>query len=195
MEVVGAYRIFERSNVRNVQYNEYYGDGDSKGYESVKNFYGINTVTKLECIAVDKWSGKPFSTQSFRRGQEFGVPGRNNSFPSEIFPVGQWQRYQKVHILASCLFGQLICSIIAQIFAMATNIRKVDVTANCLSHIFMDRLRYPKTCSKASTVALEQEQILPVCKRARGLDCRWLKRVIWLEVSHFQPTMLMAGFP
>ncbi|GFV36753.1 CCHC-type domain-containing protein [Trichonephila clavipes] len=43
MEVVGAYRIFERSNVRNVQYNEYYGDGDSKGYESVKNFYGINT--------------------------------------------------------------------------------------------------------------------------------------------------------
>ncbi|GFU70635.1 CCHC-type domain-containing protein [Trichonephila clavipes] len=50
MEVVGAYRIFERSNVRNVQYNEYYGGGDSKGYESVKNFYGINTVTKLECI-------------------------------------------------------------------------------------------------------------------------------------------------
>ncbi|GFX15362.1 uncharacterized protein TNCV_3302911 [Trichonephila clavipes] len=50
MEVVGAYRIFEISNVRNVQYNEYYGDGDSKGYESVKNFYGINTVTKLECI-------------------------------------------------------------------------------------------------------------------------------------------------
>ncbi|GFU79185.1 uncharacterized protein LOC101238613 [Trichonephila clavipes] len=50
MEVVGAYRIFERSNVRNVQYNEYYGDGDSEGYESVKNFYGINTVTKLECI-------------------------------------------------------------------------------------------------------------------------------------------------
>ncbi|GFU50677.1 uncharacterized protein TNCV_240651 [Trichonephila clavipes] len=50
MEVVGAYRIFERSNVRNVQYKEYYGDGDSKGYESVKNFYGINTLTKLECI-------------------------------------------------------------------------------------------------------------------------------------------------
>ncbi|GFX20232.1 uncharacterized protein TNCV_1437921 [Trichonephila clavipes] len=50
MEVVGAYRIFERSNVRNVQYNEYYGDRDSKGNESVKNFYGINTVTKLECI-------------------------------------------------------------------------------------------------------------------------------------------------
>ncbi|GFV41657.1 uncharacterized protein TNCV_3628081 [Trichonephila clavipes] len=52
MEVVGAYRIFERSNVRDVQYNEYYGDGDSKEYESVKNFYRINTVTKLECIYI-----------------------------------------------------------------------------------------------------------------------------------------------
>ncbi|GFV48479.1 uncharacterized protein LOC101238613 [Trichonephila clavipes] len=50
MEVVGAYRIFERSNVKNVQYSEYYGDGDSKGYEAVKNFYGSNSVTKLECI-------------------------------------------------------------------------------------------------------------------------------------------------
>ncbi|GFT49452.1 uncharacterized protein TNCV_3366531 [Trichonephila clavipes] len=50
MEVVGAFRIFERSNVRDAQYNAYYGDGDSKGYESVKNFYGINTVTKLVYI-------------------------------------------------------------------------------------------------------------------------------------------------
>nr|XP_042909898.1 uncharacterized protein LOC122271719 [Parasteatoda tepidariorum] len=50
MEVVGAYRIFERSNAKNVQYSEYYGDGDSKGYDSVKNFYGDNSVMKLECI-------------------------------------------------------------------------------------------------------------------------------------------------
>ncbi|GFV34199.1 uncharacterized protein LOC101238613 [Trichonephila clavipes] len=57
MEVVGAYRIFERSNVRDVQYNEYYGDGDSKGYESVKNFYGINTVTKRECIGQETCRG------------------------------------------------------------------------------------------------------------------------------------------
>ncbi|GFX80897.1 hypothetical protein TNCV_1908901 [Trichonephila clavipes] len=38
----------------NVEYllmsNEYYGDGDSKGYEAVKNFCGTNSVTKLECI-------------------------------------------------------------------------------------------------------------------------------------------------
>ncbi|GFX65505.1 uncharacterized protein LOC101238613 [Trichonephila clavipes] len=48
--VVGAYRLFERSNARNVQYSEYYGDGDSKGYEAAKYFYGTNSVSKLECI-------------------------------------------------------------------------------------------------------------------------------------------------
>ncbi|GFV70553.1 hypothetical protein TNCV_4958021 [Trichonephila clavipes] len=38
METVGAYRIFERSeNHRKLQYTDYYGDGDSKAYESVKN--------------------------------------------------------------------------------------------------------------------------------------------------------------
>ncbi|GFU92801.1 uncharacterized protein TNCV_785951 [Trichonephila clavipes] len=37
METVGAYRIFERSeNHRKLQYTDYYGDGDSKAYESVK---------------------------------------------------------------------------------------------------------------------------------------------------------------
>ncbi|GFT79854.1 uncharacterized protein TNCV_4597751 [Trichonephila clavipes] len=51
METVGAYRIFERSeNHRKLQYTDYYGDGDSKAYESVKNMYAPNTVNKLECI-------------------------------------------------------------------------------------------------------------------------------------------------
>ncbi|GFU85673.1 uncharacterized protein TNCV_5126821 [Trichonephila clavipes] len=33
MEAVGAFRIFERSLIkRDLQYTEYYGDGDSKGF-------------------------------------------------------------------------------------------------------------------------------------------------------------------
>ncbi|GFS52325.1 hypothetical protein TNCV_4850421 [Trichonephila clavipes] len=49
METVGAYRIFERSeNHRKWQYTDYYDDGDSKAYESVKNMYAPNTVNKLE---------------------------------------------------------------------------------------------------------------------------------------------------
>ncbi|GFU58633.1 uncharacterized protein TNCV_1278151 [Trichonephila clavipes] len=51
MEAVGAFRIFERSLIkRDLQYTEYYGDGDSKGFLQVKDIYGENSVTKLECI-------------------------------------------------------------------------------------------------------------------------------------------------
>ncbi|GFX75506.1 uncharacterized protein TNCV_522281 [Trichonephila clavipes] len=51
MEAVGAFRIFERSLIkRDLQYTEYYGVGDSKGFLQVKDIYGENSVTKLECI-------------------------------------------------------------------------------------------------------------------------------------------------
>ncbi|GFW04035.1 uncharacterized protein TNCV_2051511 [Trichonephila clavipes] len=51
MEIVGASRIFLRSekNLR-LQYTQYYGDGDSKAFMSVKDTYGLNSVTKFECI-------------------------------------------------------------------------------------------------------------------------------------------------
>ncbi|GFS80971.1 putative kolobok1-1 nv [Trichonephila clavipes] len=51
MEIVGAFRIFLRSekNCR-LQYTQYYGDGDSKAFMSVKDTYGLNSVTKFECI-------------------------------------------------------------------------------------------------------------------------------------------------
>ncbi|GFS77479.1 uncharacterized protein TNCV_320511 [Trichonephila clavipes] len=51
METVGAIRIFERSLIkRDLQYTEYYGDGDSKGFLHVKDTYCENSVTKPECI-------------------------------------------------------------------------------------------------------------------------------------------------
>lgn len=51
MESVGSYRIFERSQMlRNLMYTDYYGDGDSKAYPTVKDIYGTDSVTKLECI-------------------------------------------------------------------------------------------------------------------------------------------------
>ncbi|GFV97955.1 uncharacterized protein TNCV_5069951 [Trichonephila clavipes] len=51
MEAVGAFRIFERSLIKqDLQYTEYYGDGDSKGFLQVKDIYDENSVTKLECI-------------------------------------------------------------------------------------------------------------------------------------------------
>ncbi|GFT67945.1 uncharacterized protein TNCV_38561 [Trichonephila clavipes] len=51
MEPVGAYRIFERSeDHRMLRYTDYYGDGNSKAFDAVKDIYGKDSVTKLECI-------------------------------------------------------------------------------------------------------------------------------------------------
>ncbi|GFY06236.1 uncharacterized protein TNCV_2680301 [Trichonephila clavipes] len=51
MEIVGASRIFVRSEKnRRLQYTQCYGDGDSKAFMSVKDTYGLNSVTKFECI-------------------------------------------------------------------------------------------------------------------------------------------------
>ena len=51
MEAVGAQRIFERSiEERGVRYTDYYGDGDSKAYSSVRLIYPGITVKKFECI-------------------------------------------------------------------------------------------------------------------------------------------------
>ncbi|GFX29890.1 uncharacterized protein TNCV_4750181 [Trichonephila clavipes] len=51
MEAVGATRIFQRSIVqRGLKYAHYYGDGNSKGFISVKDTYGKDSVTKYECI-------------------------------------------------------------------------------------------------------------------------------------------------
>ncbi|GFV95959.1 uncharacterized protein TNCV_2096281 [Trichonephila clavipes] len=50
MEAVGATRIFQSSIVkRGLKYVHYYGDGDSKGFISVKVTYGKDSVTKYEC--------------------------------------------------------------------------------------------------------------------------------------------------
>ncbi|GFU82342.1 CCHC-type domain-containing protein [Trichonephila clavipes] len=109
MEVVGAYRIFERSNVRNVQYNEYYGDGDSKGYESVKNFYGINTVTKLECIGhVQKRVGGRL--RQLKKTTK-GLGGKNKLTDKLIDRI---QNYYGIAIRSNV--GKMMSSVIAAFF-------------------------------------------------------------------------------
>ncbi|GFW32651.1 uncharacterized protein TNCV_3678991 [Trichonephila clavipes] len=51
VEPLGVYRIFERSvEMRKLQYVNFFSDGNSKGYASVKDIYGKNTVAKCECI-------------------------------------------------------------------------------------------------------------------------------------------------
>ena len=51
MEVNGAGRIFKRSIEKNgLRYSEYYGNGDSKSFISVKDTYEGISVKKLECV-------------------------------------------------------------------------------------------------------------------------------------------------
>ncbi|GFY34159.1 uncharacterized protein TNCV_2504621 [Trichonephila clavipes] len=51
METVDVYRIFERSEAnRSLRYTSYYGDGDSKAFNNVKDIYGYDSVVKYECI-------------------------------------------------------------------------------------------------------------------------------------------------
>lgn len=53
MEPEGVDRIFKRSvKLHNLRYNEYYGDGDSKSFNKVKDVYQASgiTVEKRECI-------------------------------------------------------------------------------------------------------------------------------------------------
>ena len=51
MEPVGAKRIWERSEQKNkLRYTEFYGDGDSKGFNTVRETYTGIHVKKLECV-------------------------------------------------------------------------------------------------------------------------------------------------
>ncbi|GFX25109.1 uncharacterized protein TNCV_2752841 [Trichonephila clavipes] len=51
METVGACRILERSEAnRSLRYTSYYGDGDSKAFNNVKDIYGYDSVVKYESI-------------------------------------------------------------------------------------------------------------------------------------------------
>ena len=51
MEVAGATTIFGRSMEKhNLRYTHFYGDGDSKSYEKVKNLYTDLVVEKFECV-------------------------------------------------------------------------------------------------------------------------------------------------
>ncbi|GFU50575.1 uncharacterized protein TNCV_4884331 [Trichonephila clavipes] len=105
MEAVGATNIFQRFIVkRGHKYAHYYGDADSKGFISVKDTYGKDSVTKYECIGhvqkrVDarlrklkyknkNLSGKGKLTDSFidRLQNYYGIAARRNCC-LETYPV------------------------------------------------------------------------------------------------------------
>ncbi|GFV84786.1 uncharacterized protein TNCV_4297681 [Trichonephila clavipes] len=74
MEAVGATRIFQRSIVKRG-----YDDGDSKGFISVKDTYGKDSITKYECIGhVQKRVGKLTDSFIDRLQNYYGIAVRSN---------------------------------------------------------------------------------------------------------------------
>ena len=96
METAGVTRIFSRSEeVNNLRYTEYFGDGDSKGFEEVKDTYkeeGVDVVKK-ECIGhVQKRVGS--ALRKLKKTKK-GMGGRGNLTD---FMIDKLQNYYGIAI-------------------------------------------------------------------------------------------------
>ncbi|GFV17344.1 uncharacterized protein TNCV_3904691 [Trichonephila clavipes] len=75
MEAVGALEIFERSLIkRDLQYTEYYGDGDSKGI--LQNYYGIAIRSNVGCL--EKMQSAVIAAPSFTAALAIKIPCMGN---------------------------------------------------------------------------------------------------------------------
>ncbi|GFX45233.1 uncharacterized protein TNCV_3432811 [Trichonephila clavipes] len=94
MEIVGASRIFLRSEkTRRLHYTQYYRDGDSKAFMSVKDTYGLNSVHES---LVELSRAPLFDKRWFERIRQSSVRlcrlcgdlygcNANNSFDSQLY--------------------------------------------------------------------------------------------------------------
>jgi len=76
MEKEGAKRIWERScEKHDLQYTEFYGDGDSKAFDIVKDTYGQNSVERFECVG---------PKESRDKAEKFEEEGKRTWWPWKI---------------------------------------------------------------------------------------------------------------
>ncbi|GFW73077.1 uncharacterized protein TNCV_831961 [Trichonephila clavipes] len=121
MEAVGATRIFQRSIVkRGLKYAHYYGDGDSKGFISVKDTYGKDSVTKYECIGhVQKRVGARLRKLKSKNKNLSGKGKLTDSF------IDRLQNYYGIAVLSNVgnLSG-LQQNVIAALFHCSSSVEK-----------------------------------------------------------------------
>ncbi|GFS48743.1 uncharacterized protein TNCV_788441 [Trichonephila clavipes] len=110
METVGVYRIFERSEANHsLRYTSYYGDGDSKVFNNVKDIYGYDSVVKYECIGhVQKRVGSRLRKLKITKGLGVGIDPTNSSTRLKIIlgiairsNVGNLSNMQITAVIAS----------------------------------------------------------------------------------------------
>ncbi|GFV86709.1 uncharacterized protein TNCV_3964391 [Trichonephila clavipes] len=121
MEAVGATRIFQRSIVkRGLKYAHYYCDGDSKGFISVKDTYGKDSVTKYECIGhVQKRVGARLRKLKSKNKNLSGKGKHTDSF------IDQLQNYYGIAVRSNVgnLSG-LQQNVIAALFHCSSSVEK-----------------------------------------------------------------------
>ncbi|GFX54848.1 uncharacterized protein TNCV_3317651 [Trichonephila clavipes] len=121
MEAVGATRIFHRSIVkRGFKYAYYYFDGDSKGFISVKDTYGKDSVTKYKCIGhVQKRVGARLRKLKYKNKNLSDKGKLTDSF------IDRLQNYYRIGVRSNVgnLSG-LQQNVIAALFHCSSNVEK-----------------------------------------------------------------------
>ena len=78
MECTGALRMFERSlSTRGAVYANYYGDGDSKSFQTVRHVFKTVEVKKIECIG--HYQNRVGNRLRKLKNNNKGLGGRNKS--------------------------------------------------------------------------------------------------------------------
>ncbi|GFX99379.1 uncharacterized protein TNCV_1550431 [Trichonephila clavipes] len=121
IEAVGATRISQRSIVKQgLKYAHYYGDGDFKGFISVKDTYGKDSVTKYECIGhVQKRVGARLRKLKSKNKNLFGKSKLTDSF------IDRMQNYYGIAVRSNVgnLSG-LQQNVIAALFHCSSSVEK-----------------------------------------------------------------------
>lgn len=98
METEDVKCIFQWSeNERNLQYAEYFEDGDNKAYAEVGNVYDGISVEKKECFGhLQKWVGTALRKS---KKQNIGIGGKGNVTDTMIDKVQSYMAVPSVVIL------------------------------------------------------------------------------------------------
>ena len=98
METEGIKRIFARSETtRQLQYTEYFGDGDSKAYSEIEHVYDNVQVEKKECVChVQKRVGTALRKL---KKENKGIGGQGKLTDSLIDKI---QNYYGIAIRSNC---------------------------------------------------------------------------------------------
>ncbi|GFU98287.1 uncharacterized protein TNCV_3005711 [Trichonephila clavipes] len=171
MEIVGASRIFLRSEKnRRLQYTQYYGDGDSKAFMTVKDTNGLNGVTKFECIGhVQKRVGSRLRKLKTKNKGLSGKGKLTDNF------IDRLQNYYRIAVRSNV--GNLTAmqqNVIAALYHCASSDKKpIYETHKVIKYAFTGKIQvnsknFLRRCS--ATLSEHASQAVEIVNGACGVD-------------------------